>query len=954
MKKILFLACLFCLGASAQNLSTSGAISAASTANTCTATSCVYYQLPSGATWVTLQIAGTWSGSVGVYSITSQNATYQNLNSQTWMQQATLTSNGTWAVATGNSTFILVQSSSFASGSANITMTASSTGSPLVNPILAGNLTVSGINQSTASTSGQCWNTQGGYSSCGYGPGTVVPITSGGTGATTSTAALANLGGFPLTGGTLTGPLSGTSATFSGPVAAGTTYQLIGPSANVQTAINAMSAAGGGTVELQPGTYASNPITSLPSNVTVKCASYLGCVMQYSTSLTLGSASAITYHAGLLDMVFDFQNNNAGLTLNGFQDSKFALWVRKTGTAHPLTITATANENNFYNNELPLIYISDASYGLTLDGHTNLTGCGGTQIGYGGAIFGNHFGLVKIGAFQSPADSANDGVGGNGVDFVAGVDTNNFDNIFVTLSSTNATGNGVILNSYCNTQYGDIAGNHIGHLAVDMLDASTTGSMLYVGNSQTLIDTAENGANVTVTNYVTKTAGTASGLNIGYAWSTPQYGSETLPAPAFETGGLVANGDVVLNNPNTGAWIVRPSTLSNPTINFGTTGAGYLGGIGLFTHGLNIDTNAGGYSALTNQTAATSGANQPIPTVYWQGNSWNGSASYQHTWSWSESLTTSGAPTFHTLILNGPSDGASNALQVPQLYLPNGNQILFANGSHTWQLNLDSSGNFQAQAGNSGTQFAMGPSGNLYAAFANPVAATSGANQPAPCFYLDGNDWNGSASVSSQWSLCDSTNASGAPTYHTLYLAFNGLTSNTAFAAPGKIVIPTSGGGSSILASKTATSNVEFDLPNTSTTPSTLATLSLPQTFTGVQQFADMRGSQAVTITVGAGAGTGATATCDTGDGYACTQMSGVVTLVAGTSAAPGDLFTITWGTALANLPACTYSNASTTILAGSSTYWDTANTSTTKASLATTATIGTPNTFKLIYRCGS
>ena len=208
MKKLLFLACLFCLGASAQNLSTSGTISAASTANTCTATSCVYYQLPSGATWVTLQIGGTWSGSVGVYSITSQNATYQNLNSQTWTQQANLTANGTWAIAAGNSTFILVQSSSFSSGKANITMTASSTGSPLINPILAGNLTVSGISQATASTSSQCWSTQGGVASCGYGPGTVIPISSGGTGATTAAQALTNLGALPLAGGTMTGPLN--------------------------------------------------------------------------------------------------------------------------------------------------------------------------------------------------------------------------------------------------------------------------------------------------------------------------------------------------------------------------------------------------------------------------------------------------------------------------------------------------------------------------------------------------------------------------------------------------------------------------------------------------------------------------------------------------------------------------------------------------------------------------
>ncbi len=248
MKKLLLLACLFCLGASAQNLSTSGTISAASTANTCTATSCVYYQLPSGATWVTLQIAGTWSGSVGVYSITSQNATYQNLNSQTWTQQATLTANGTWAIAAGNSTFILVQSSSFSSGSANITMTASSTGSPLVNPILAGNLTVSGINQATASTSAQCWSTQGGVAACGYGPGTVIPISSGGTGATTAAQALTNLGALPLAGGTMTGALN-----LDVPLAVGNG----GTGGNNQTsAFNNIVAPGGtitGTLNLQSG-----------------------------------------------------------------------------------------------------------------------------------------------------------------------------------------------------------------------------------------------------------------------------------------------------------------------------------------------------------------------------------------------------------------------------------------------------------------------------------------------------------------------------------------------------------------------------------------------------------------------------------------------------------------------------------------------------------------------------
>jgi len=49
----------------------------------------------------------------------------------------------------------------------------------------------------------------------------IVPTANGGTGATTAAGALANLGGLPLSGGTLTGALNGTSASFSGAVTAG-------------------------------------------------------------------------------------------------------------------------------------------------------------------------------------------------------------------------------------------------------------------------------------------------------------------------------------------------------------------------------------------------------------------------------------------------------------------------------------------------------------------------------------------------------------------------------------------------------------------------------------------------------------------------------------------------------------------------------------------------------------
>ncbi len=100
-----------------------------------------------------------------------------------------------------------------------------------------------------------------------------VPLTAGGTGATTAPAALASLGGFPLAGGTLTGALNGTNADFSGTATAGTleaqNLSSIGPrydvtqfgaagngttddTAAIQAAFTACYNGGGGTVEF-PG-----------------------------------------------------------------------------------------------------------------------------------------------------------------------------------------------------------------------------------------------------------------------------------------------------------------------------------------------------------------------------------------------------------------------------------------------------------------------------------------------------------------------------------------------------------------------------------------------------------------------------------------------------------------------------------------------------------------------------
>src|ERR1700761_383728 len=106
--------------ASAQNNSTYGTISAASP--TCTPTSCVYYQIPANTPWVVINFTGTWSGSLNVYAINSQTATYQNLNTQTWTLLSTNAVNTNLSVATAGATFLLVNAPTWASGKANVTM----------------------------------------------------------------------------------------------------------------------------------------------------------------------------------------------------------------------------------------------------------------------------------------------------------------------------------------------------------------------------------------------------------------------------------------------------------------------------------------------------------------------------------------------------------------------------------------------------------------------------------------------------------------------------------------------------------------------------------------------------------------------------------------------------------------------------------------------------------------
>jgi hypothetical protein len=150
----------------AQNTSTSGTINAAATSNQCTARGCVYFQVPPNTAWVTIQVSGTWSGTLQVYSVTSPNASFQNLNSQTWSLQAQITGNGNWSVANGLSTFVLVQASSFSSGAAQINMTASPDGTPLNNPVFPGTITGTGLEANNGGSSSNCWLTNGSYANC--------------------------------------------------------------------------------------------------------------------------------------------------------------------------------------------------------------------------------------------------------------------------------------------------------------------------------------------------------------------------------------------------------------------------------------------------------------------------------------------------------------------------------------------------------------------------------------------------------------------------------------------------------------------------------------------------------------------------------------------------------------------------------------------------------------------
>ena len=192
------------------------------------------------------------------------------------------------------------------------------------------NLNITGVTQTgTLGTSSQVSTFPGTVAA-----GTIVPtnpldIGHGGTGATTAAGALTNLGAAPLAGANFTGALNGTSASFSGTVAAGTT--TTGNASNViivdgtvypQTAVGIQSAINAapafGSVFLASGSYSTT--TGLPilitKGVTIEGAGR-------STVINITGASASTD-------VFLVRPPNGTTPIQNVTFSNF--WIHSTNT----------------------------------------------------------------------------------------------------------------------------------------------------------------------------------------------------------------------------------------------------------------------------------------------------------------------------------------------------------------------------------------------------------------------------------------------------------------------------------------------------------------------------------------------------------------------------------------------------------------------------------------------
>lgn len=145
-----------------------------------------------------------------------------------------------------------------------------------------------------------------------------VSIANGGTNATTAAGALTNLGGLPLTGGTLSGPgnltvggtLNGTTATFSGNVAGNTFYAGSG---GMSSTCWFGDPSGNGTLQLATGQYFQYTGAGIGASANFSCGGTLTATGACTFNSTVNASNNITTGNSLIGLsVYPLNGNNSG------------------------------------------------------------------------------------------------------------------------------------------------------------------------------------------------------------------------------------------------------------------------------------------------------------------------------------------------------------------------------------------------------------------------------------------------------------------------------------------------------------------------------------------------------------------------------------------------------------------------------------------------------------------
>jgi hypothetical protein len=361
-----------------------------------------------------------------------------------------------------------------------------------------------------------------------------------------------------------------------------------------QAAINALPS-GGGVVIVPVGTYAAP--TSITTGTTLQCAAWMQCIFTSSSNLAYGSTNGSAYFTmNAWGIVWDFGGSSAGLTFNAMQQSSFNMACQNT-TGDCLSIVSVTGSLNpwpstsFANNTFNYYRATNVGEGLVLNGDVNLVGgCGGTQSASAGAVFLNQFKFVDI-----------EGVtGANGIKLTSGVDSSDFDRVYVNLASGNTTGNGVLLGSRCPTTYGDIDLLHFGDVTVDA----------------------------------------------------------TSPTSGYEV--VEHYGRAVITNLIIGTNFTDSTSFSNN--GYGEVQVGSVSGAQSASGGSNPSLTQTGDMFLYTPTAATSGSNPASPFWCMAANEWTGSASAQSKWCMQMLVTASGVPTSDELYFYNTGSSSTNQI----------------------------------------------------------------------------------------------------------------------------------------------------------------------------------------------------------------------------------------------------------------------------------------------------